>query len=76
MFLKIDFFILPCYHLISKKSIKGVVIMAEKVPQEHIDALKETERLKAEGKAEYISYDELKKTMNHVLKEINDAPAV
>ena len=48
--------------------------MAEKVPQEHIDALKETERLKAEGKAEYISYDELKKTMDHVLKEIKDAP--
>lgn len=50
--------------------------MSEKIPQEHIDALTETERLKAVGKAEYITSAELKKTMDSLLKEIKDAPAV
>ena len=38
----------------------------QNVPQEHIDALIESERLEALGKTEYVTHEELKNIMEKI----------
>lgn len=48
----------------------------QRIPQEHIDALLESERLEALGKEEYLTHEELVESMERIFADFDEAKAV
>ena len=48
----------------------------QKIPQEHLEALLESEKQEAMGKAEYITHEELVNSIERIFADFDEAKAV
>ena len=48
----------------------------QKIPQEHLEALFESEKQEAMGKAEYITHEELVNSIERIFADFDEAKAV
>ena len=52
------------------------VFVMQKIPQEHIEALIESEKQEAMGNAEYVTHEELKNHIERIFADFDEAKAV